>query len=130
VKHGRRWLAASMIVVQPDDEVSQRHAVLACGLSDAHPSAECATPPWRPSSGRELAVPREDAEVAFAAVIVGRHVASAQEGGDALEAIAQPRLQALHVVVQSRVALVDDASESDAKPVSDGGVSSHLCLLG
>ena len=73
---------------------------------------------------------REDAQVAFAAVIVGGHVASVQESGDALEAIAQPRLQALHVVVQPRVALVDDASESHAQPVSNGGVAPNLRLLG
>jgi hypothetical protein len=45
---------------------------------------------------------REDAQVAFAAVIVGGHVASVQESGDALEAIAQPRLQARNLSTSVR----------------------------
>src|SRR5580658_6655405 len=129
-KHRWRRFAASMIGVEADDEVAQRQAVLANGLSDAHPSAKRLTPAWRPSSARDLAMPCEDAQVALTAVVVCGHIASVEERGDALEASVQPGLQPLHVILQPRVALVDDASESHARSVSGGSVSTHLCLLG
>src|SRR5580658_2955607 len=85
-KHRWRRFAASMIGVEADDEVAQRQAVLANGLSDAHPSAKRLTPAWRPSSARDLAMPCEDAQVALTAVVVCGHIASVEERGDALEA--------------------------------------------